>query len=88
MFSPGVTDKGETVITQSCRENDESSEGDDVADYGGSDGEDMRRLARPKHTSVVYMGKPLKPLVTGKSMEDKVRTKRETFEAGAQPGQR
>ena len=76
MFPPCVTDKGEIVITQSCRENDESSEGDDAADYGGSDGEDMRMLARPKHTSVVYMGKPPKPLVAGKSMEGKVRTKR------------
>ena len=65
LFSPGFVERGETVITQSCRGNEDSIEEDGEADYGGSDGEDMRMLARPKHTSVVYLRKPKPPMSTG-----------------------
>ena len=76
LFPQGIVDRGEAVITQSCRGNEESTEEDDEADYGGSDGGDMRMLARPKHTSVVYLMKPKKPMIAGESMGDRGRIKR------------
>ena len=74
---PGFVDRGETVVTQSCRGDEESTEEDEEADYGGSDGEDMRLLDRPKHTSVVYLRKPKKPTITGGNMEDRGRLRGE-----------
>ena len=70
-FSSRNVERGETAITQSCQGSDESTDEDQEADYGGSGGDDVRMLARPNHTSVIYMGEPKLPLIAGKNMEDR-----------------
>ena len=56
----------ETAITYSNHVSDGETEEEQEADYGDSDGGDMRRLARPKHPSVIYMRRARVALPTGK----------------------
>ena len=51
-------------------EPDENCVGEE-ADYGDSDGGDMRKLARPNRTSILTMKRPSPVLATGKCMGDK-----------------
>ena len=64
-----VTNPGGAVITYRRPTSSGETEDEQDADYGDSDGEDMRRLARPKRTSVIYMRRTRPVLPTGKSSE-------------------
>ena len=66
-----VTKTGATAVTYSRPSSSGDTEKEKGADYGDSDGEDMRRLARPKHTSAIYMRRRKPPLPTGKRLGDK-----------------
>ena len=66
-----VTNTGGTVVTSSRPTSSGETEEEQEADYGDSDGENMRRMARPKHTSVVYMRRTRPVPPAGKSLEDK-----------------
>ena len=57
----------ETVVTYSRPDSAGGTEEEQVADYGDSDGADMRRLARPKRPSVIYMRRARVALPTGKA---------------------
>ena len=59
------------VVTFSRHDTAWEAEAEQGADYGDSDGEDMRWLARPKHTSALSMRHPRIALATGMSLEDK-----------------
>ena len=65
VFTQSDMDRSATAATRSFGESEEPTKEDDEADYGGSGGEDMRRLGRPNHTSVIHMRKPKMPLATG-----------------------
>ena len=48
-----------------------ATEDEQQADYGDSDGEDMRRIALPKHPIVIFMRRTRPVLPTCKSLGDK-----------------